>query len=227
VVATVGSPHRRATRNSEMSPKAYVYEQPTPRTAKGRRAVAVWRRAGREAFTSLGFLSTKLSDIANIAGMGSASFYNYYDSKEDLLLDLAAEYNKEVLSRIKRGVRAGDPRQNLRATVQTFWRVYTENQAVMHGVFQLSMLDEQFARHWYEIRERAIAGIAAEIRRAKKSSPSPTLDTEAGAIALSSMLEHFCYLWSTDRQSFVEGKTDEEAISTIANVWFRALYGAV
>jgi len=26
-------------------------------------------------------------------------------------------------------------------------------------------------------------------------------------MALSSMIEHFCYLWSTDRQSFVEGKT--------------------
>lgn len=226
MVATVGSPHPGDGRDPEMSPKAYVYEQPTPRTAKGRRAVEVWRRAGREAFTNLGFLRTKLSDIAKIAGRGSTSFYNYYDSKEDLLLDLAAEYDKEVLGRIKRGVRAGDPRQNLRATVETFWRVYTENQAVMHGVFQLSMLDEQFARHWYEIRERAIAGIEAEIRRAKKSSPSPRLDTEAGAMALSSMIEHFCYLWSTDRQSFVEGRTDEEAISTIADVWYRALYGA-
>jgi AcrR family transcriptional regulator len=209
-----------------MNSEAHVYEQPAPPTAKGRRAVEAWRQGGRETFTNLGFLRTKISDIAKAAGMASASFYNYYDTKEDLLLDLAAEYNSEVLSKIKRGVRAGDPRQNIQATVETFWRVYTENQAVMHGVFQLSMIDEQFARHWYEIRERAIAGIKFEIRRAKKTSPSPMLDTAAGAMALSSMIEHFCYLWSSDHQSFVEGKTDDEAITTIADVWYRALYGA-
>jgi AcrR family transcriptional regulator len=209
-----------------MNRKAFVYKQPAPPTAKGRRAVEVWRHAGRQAFADLGFLRTKISDIAEVAGMGSASFYNYYNTKEDLLLDLAAEYNAEVLSRIKRGAHAGDPRQNVRARVESYWRVYTENQAVMHGVFQLSMIDEQFARHWYEIRERAIAGIEADIRRAKKTSPLPTLDTKAGAIALSSMIEHFCYLWSTSHQTFVEGKTDDEAISTIADVWYRALYGA-
>jgi AcrR family transcriptional regulator len=209
-----------------MTRDAEVYEQPAPPTVKGRRAVDAWRRAGREAFTNLGFLRTKISDIAKVAGMASASFYNYYDTKEDLLLDLAAEYNAEVLTRIRRGVRAGDPRQNIRTTVENFWQVYTENQAVMHGVFQLSMIDERFARHWYEIRERAIAGIKGEIRRAKRTSPSPMLDTEAGAMALSSMIEHFCYLWSTDHHSFVEGKTDDEAISTIAGVWYRALYGA-
>jgi hypothetical protein len=96
----------------------------------------------------------------------------------------------------------------------------------MHGVFQLSMIDERFARHWYDIRERAIAGLKAEIRRAKKVSPSPMLDIEAGAMALSSMIEHFCYLWSAQHQSFIEGKTDEEAMTTIADVWYRALYAA-
>ena len=209
-----------------MTREADMYEQPAPPTAKGRQAVDSWRRAGREAFTKLGFLRTKISDIAAAAAMAPASFYNYYDTKEDLLLDLAAEYNAEVLKRIRRGVRPGDPRQNIRATVENFWRLYTENQAVMHGVFQLSMIDERFARHWYDIRERAIAGLKAEIRRAKKVSPSPMLDIEAGAMALSSMIEHFCYLWSAQHQSFIEGKTDEEAMTTIADVWYRALYAA-
>jgi AcrR family transcriptional regulator len=176
-------------------------------------------------FTNLGFLRTKISDIASVAGMSSASFYNYYNTKDELLLDLAAEYNTEVLSRIKAGVRGSDAQQSIRATVETFWRVYTENQAVMHGIFQLSMLDQQFATHWHEIRERAIAGLKFEIRRAKRVSPSPMLDTDAGATALSSMIEHFCYLWSTDHQSFLDGKTDEGAIDTIAAVWQRALYG--
>lgn len=201
------------------------YQQPAPPTDKGRRAVEGWRHAGRDTFTRLGFLKTKISDIAAAAGMAPASFYNYYDTKEDLLLDLAAEYNAEVLTRIRRGVRRGDPRQNIRTTVENFWHAYTENQAVMHGVFQLSMIDERFARHWQDIRERAIAGLKAEIRSAKKVSPSPMLDVEAGAVALSSMIEHFCYLWSTSHQRFVEGKSDDEAISTIADVWYRALYG--
>lgn len=208
-----------------MPHESVVYEQPDPPTAKGRRAVDAWRRAGREAFTELGFLKTKISDIATIAGMASASFYNYYDTKEDLLLDLAAEYNSEVLKRIRRSVRTGDPQQNIGTTVENFWRLYTENQAVMHGVFQMSMIDDRFARHWYDIRERAMAGLKAEIRRAKKVSPSPTLDVDAGAMALSSMIEHFCYLWSTDHQRFVEGKSDDEAITTISDVWYRALYG--
>lgn len=200
---------------------------PAPPTPKGRRTVDALLQAGRRAFEQKGFLSTKIADIAEIAGMSAGAFHYYFTSKEELLLALAAEYNENVMSRTRESLRRGDPHQNIHAAVETFWRMYVENQAVMHGVFQMSMLDPAFAAKWDEIRAPALRGIMAEIRRAKRTVPSPDLDTTIGASALASMIEQFCYLWSTERQEFLSQTSDEEAIEAIAELWYLALYGTV
>ena len=39
-------------------------------------------------FSEKGFMDTSIADIMNTAGMGLGTFYNYFSSKEDVLLSL-------------------------------------------------------------------------------------------------------------------------------------------
>ena len=42
---------------------------------------------GKELFSSKGFKKTNIKEIAEQAGIGVGTFYNYYDSKEQLFIE--------------------------------------------------------------------------------------------------------------------------------------------
>ena len=66
------------------------------KTRKGRQTDEAFREAARLVFARDGYLNAKISDIAAAAGRSVASFYNYYDTKADLLIALAEEFHAEA-----------------------------------------------------------------------------------------------------------------------------------
>ncbi|WP_123610002.1 TetR/AcrR family transcriptional regulator [Mobilisporobacter senegalensis] len=51
---------------------------------------------GKELFSSNGFKDTNISDITKKAGVGVGTFYNYYDSKEKLFMEIFLDENVEL-----------------------------------------------------------------------------------------------------------------------------------
>ena len=51
-------------------------------------------------FTNRGFINTSVSNIMNRANLGVGTFYNYFDSKEEVLMNLAKELFAEVEEKI-------------------------------------------------------------------------------------------------------------------------------
>src|ERR1700688_3284663 len=74
-----------------------------PSTARGRRTRAALLDASRRVFGRLGFANTKISDIAAEAGVAQGSFYNYFDSKEQIFAEFIARVISEVLARTAHG----------------------------------------------------------------------------------------------------------------------------
>ena len=70
--------------------------RPEKATRKGRQTDEAFREAARLVFARDGYLNAKISDIAAQAGRSVASFYNYYDTKADLLIALAEEFHAEA-----------------------------------------------------------------------------------------------------------------------------------
>ncbi|MGE8207632.1 TetR/AcrR family transcriptional regulator [Heyndrickxia sp. NPDC080065] len=54
----------------------------------------------RELFYSKGFKDTNISDITKMAGVGVGTFYNYYDSKEKLFLEIYVKENENIKKQI-------------------------------------------------------------------------------------------------------------------------------
>ncbi|MFZ5351455.1 MAG: TetR/AcrR family transcriptional regulator [Bacillota bacterium] len=52
--------------------------------------------AARELFYSKGFKDTNVSEIARLAGIGVGTFYNYYDSKEELFIEVYIKENEDL-----------------------------------------------------------------------------------------------------------------------------------
>jgi len=133
----------RSTARSEPPSRAQALTAPPlPATARGLRARAEIERAARSLFASSGYLRTTVADIATASGRSSAAFYQYFDSKEQLLVVLGNQFNDEVAERTRTALRleAGDDQQFFRTAVGAYWDAYEANRGVMSALFQLAMM---------------------------------------------------------------------------------------
>jgi AcrR family transcriptional regulator len=196
------------------------------RGRKGRETDEAFRAAARAVFAREGYLNTKISDIAAEAGRSVASFYNYYDTKADLLIALAEEFHAEATQMAALPYRQGLSREDaLRQAVAGFWRTYAKRRGELIGIFQAAMLEGEFRDRWLKMRAEAITRIAAEIRRAQAEGYCPGADPVLTASALSAMLEHFCYIWLGQGGELADVQFDDErALDALATIWVKAVY---
>lgn len=196
------------------------------RTAKGRATKEAFHRAGRTLFARSGYPNVTIADIAAEAGKSLGSFYNYFDSKEDLLVELAAGFDTQLQQVTSEPFRAGlPPEQALENAIRAFWQTFSERRGEITAVFQAAMADEDFADRWLDIRANGIRTIGRGIREAQAQGFCPGLDPLVAASALSSMIEHFCYVWQSQGGDRVRATVDEEAaVETLTQLWFHAVY---
>lgn len=53
-------------------------------------------KCGKELFSSKGFKNTNVAEITKMAGMATGTFYNYYNSKEKLFMEIYMEENAKL-----------------------------------------------------------------------------------------------------------------------------------
>ena len=74
-----------------------VSDKPTgPRSRKGVQTRARLVEAAKEIFEEQGFLDARISDIAERAGLSHGSFYHYFESKEALFREVAADVEERL-----------------------------------------------------------------------------------------------------------------------------------
>jgi AcrR family transcriptional regulator len=196
------------------------------KTAKGRATRSAFQDAARRVIARDGYLNARLTDIAVEAGRSVASFYNYFDSKEALLADLAADFNEELQELVAAPYRKGiPPVEALREAIGAFWHHYRQRLPEIVGVFEASMIDPDFAATWQQIRTDGVRTIAVGIRQAQAQGFAPGLDPDLAASALSSMIEHFCYVWQSQGGDVPSvALTDDHAIDTLWTLWSHAIF---
>ncbi len=194
--------------------------------SKGARTAATFLEAASKEFATRGYLSTKVEDIARTAGRSSASFYNYFTDKADVLAALAQAFHEDTRAQILVPYQEGrPPREAIRMAITIFWETYRDRLGALSGVFQASMADPTFLESWRDIRRSAIDFIANGVERAQKEGYCPGIDVRMTSSALSSMLELSCYVWLAQGGDNGDSVVDEAAaIDSLAGIWYHAIY---
>ena len=82
----------------------------------------------------------------------TASFYNYYDSKEAMVREWALRFRDEATERAKAVTRHGlSDRERVHEATAAHWYTYRHRLAEMISVSQLAMVNVDFAQHWSEL----------------------------------------------------------------------------
>jgi AcrR family transcriptional regulator len=193
-------------------------------TNRGRRTRAAIDAAARTVIARKGFLATTIADIATEAGRSTASFYNYYDSKEAMIREWALRFRDEVSERAKPVTRHGlSTRERAHQAAAAHWHTYKHRLAEMISVSQLAMINDDFAQYWAEICAIPTSFITDMVRRAQADGYCADDDPQLMAVAMVAMLNQFCYLQLTNSTSSAE-PDDEACIATLTNIFYRAIY---
>jgi AcrR family transcriptional regulator len=195
-------------------------------TIRGRQTQAAIDAAARAVIARKGILATTIADIATEAGRSTASFYNYYDSKEAMVREWALRFRDEARERARAAAEPDlDNRERSYRAVAAHWHTYRHRLAEMIGVSQLAMVNDDFAQYWSDICELPIALITSTVKQAQREGFSVGDDAHLVAVAIVSMLNQFCYVQlSGDRGDGTTPVDDEACITTLANVYYRTVY---
>jgi AcrR family transcriptional regulator len=205
-----------------------VSDSPTRRaplpTNRGRQTQAAIDAAARTVIARKGVFATTIADIATEAGRSTASFYNYYDSKEAMVREWALRFRDEIGERSKPVTQHGlSSRERTYQSAAAHWHTYKHRLAEMISVSQLAMVSDDFAQYWAEICAIPTSFIAETVRRAQSDGYCTGDDPQLIALAIVAMLNQFCYLQQTGPAS--AGEPDDQAcIATLANIFYRAIY---
>jgi len=192
-------------------------------TLRGRQTQAAIDAAARTVIARKGILATTTADIAAEAGKSTASFYNYYDSKEAMVREWALRFRDEARDRARaaEAPELSDSERAYRAAA-AHWNAYRHRLAEMISVSQLAMISEDLAQVWAEICELPIELVTAMVKQAQHQGFCADDDPHLIAVALVSMLNQFCYVQlSGDGAKTVD---DDACIATLATIFYRTIY---
>ena len=194
-------------------------------THRGRRTQAAIDIAARTVIARKGILATTIADIAAEAGRSSASFYNYYDSKEAMVRQWALRFRDEANQRALTVTRHGlSNRERAYEAAAAHWQTYRSRLAEMISVSQLAMVNDDFAQYWAEMCAIPVSFIAETVRRAQGEGYCPGDDPQLIAEAIVAMFNQFCYIQLSGTRSNAAEPDDQACIQTLANIYYRAIY---
>jgi AcrR family transcriptional regulator len=172
-----------------------------PRSRKGVETRARLVDAAKTVFETSGFLDARISDIAEEAGLSHGSFYHYFESKDEVFLEVAEaqEDRLSVHSIVDSGLL--DPsdatvRERLHASNHRYLSDYRDEALIMGVIEQVSRYNDQVRSVRFARQRRYAERTEDAIRRLQSSGlADPELDPTIAATALSAMVTRFAEMW--------------------------------
>jgi AcrR family transcriptional regulator len=185
-------------------------EKPSgPRSRKGVETRARLLAAAKEIFEQDGFLDARISDIAERAGLSHGSFYHYFESKEEVFREVAAEVEQRLseplYSVILDAQSTASPYERIHEGIRRNFESYRDEARIMGVIEQVSRFDENLRAFRNERHHVSSAEIADSIRRLQQHGlADKSLDPAIAAAGLGAMTYRFPEMW------FVQGLLDCE-----------------
>ena len=195
-----------------------------PLSRKGLQTRARLLEAAKTVFERDGFLDARIVDITEAANLAPGGFYHYFDSKEELFLEVAQTQEEKLTA--PSGDTSGEedepsPTESIRRANRLYLERYRDEAALMGVIEQVSRFDADVnearmatMKHFVERAERSI-------RRLQREGKVDTrLDPSMAADALGAMIARVAELW------LVQGYRDydfETAVDQLSLLWANAL----
>jgi AcrR family transcriptional regulator len=197
----------------------------SPRSPKGARTRARLVEAAKEVFAEHGLLDARIADITERAGISYGSFYNYFDSKEELFREIAVEVDARLRAPMDEVilVRQSElsPQDRLREAIRRHYQIYRDEASLLGAIEQAARLDEVVASNRAKQQREDTSLVAESIRSLQERGfADPRLDPTVAAAALGAMTYRFAEQWLADEGLDCEF---EQGVETVTRLFINAL----
>lgn len=193
-------------------------------TLRGRQTQAAIDAAARSVIARKGILAATISEIAAEAGKSTASFYNYYDSKEAMVRKWVVRFRDEARERSRAAAKPELTNwERSYEAAAAHWYTYRNRLAEIISVSQLAMVSDDFAEYWNDICSLPIDLITAMVKQAQQQGFCYRDDPHLIAVAMVSMLNQFCYTQLSGNR-VTQAVDDEACVTTLAKIFYRTIY---
>jgi AcrR family transcriptional regulator len=220
------TPPTRATARSDLATGSLETERPSgPRSRKGAETRARLVSAAKEVFEADGFLDARISDIAERAGLSHGSFYHYFESKEEVFREVAAEVDERLSAPLDNVIfdasSTAGPYERIREGIRRHLESYREEARIMGVIEQVSRFDQEVGTSRFERHRKDLMEVADSIRGLQRRGlVNDQLDPVIAAAGLGAMTYRFPEAW------FVQGLIEcdfDEGVDQLTKLFVGAL----
>jgi AcrR family transcriptional regulator len=191
-----------------------------PLSAKGVRTRARLVTSAKRVFERDGFLTARITDIANDAGVSHGSFYHYFDSKDEIFRVVAEEQEVSLLTLEPATTPEETPIQRIEAANRRYLEAYRAEAKIMRVIEEVSRYDPEVR----EVRRRRDDEFGRRLQTAIRKlqnagQADKSLDPRYAANALGGMVAKFAEMW------LVQGGDYDmrRSVQQLTRLWANAL----
>jgi len=205
--------------------KPDLSEPPTP---KGKRTRAHLLAAARGVFSSAGYVTLRMSDVAEAAGVSMGALYRYFRSKDDMFLALIGDIHNDLFtaSRSEAVKFSADPYAALLAANEGYFKHYHANRDVMRAFIEATTVNTVYRDMWWWMRERHIERFVAMLTRDFGITEVNGVSSRVITEALASMTEQSAYVWYAQEKLSANQVPVSMAAQVVTRAWHDAFFGA-
>jgi AcrR family transcriptional regulator len=147
--------------------------------------------AARRLFASIGYRGTSMEDVANGAGMGKSTLYRYFESKEELFLEIVDMTVDELLEVVEESAaHTNSTISRLGLKGLAFIQRYRDIQILLNSLItEASRGNQAMAGKAREVLERTANYLAKDLRSGMEEGVFRSMDYEAVSYALIGIAE--------------------------------------
>lgn len=211
----------------KMLKKAPEPNIPQPTTPKGRETLARILSSGHETFGKAGYVSMRMSDLAERAKLSMGALYRYFDNKDDVFLAIIHNVHNELYaaSRPKeRQIFRTHPFEAILESNHGYLAHYCNHRKVMRAFMEATMVDQRYNDMWWYMRESHIIRVATALERDHGITEINRMPARTSLEALASMTEQSAYVWYAHPDIKADILPVDVAASVVSNIWFRTIF---
>jgi len=169
------------------------------------------------------FFTITIDDIAAKAGTSRATFYLYFENKDDIYLELAREMTRRFVAVIESAGSAGSLRGTIDHAVRLYVTTFGQEAAILKVVYSVALNDQRFGDLMNTIRQRCHARTAEALEAAQDAGYVRAIDLGPSARALVAMVESFCIRQALRRQEEGMDFGVDRTTKTLSDLVFHAI----
>ena len=200
---------------------------PAPTTPKGKATLARILDCGKDVFGESGYVSMRMSDLADRAKLSMGALYRYFDNKDDVFLAIIHDVHNELYaasSTNKRETFKLSPYDAILESNKGYLTHYRSHRKVMRSFIEATTVDQRYHDMWWFMRESHISRVAAALERDHHIKEINGLNARVTLEALASMTEQSAYVWFAQPESNTDLISVNDAARVVSKIWYQPIF---